>query len=213
MIMILLSPYSFLYVLMYYWVIHRSCWGWRNQCPALQLPLWSWYCYVSLQLFVCSYMLLSGPQVMMRVEKPVSRHQPEEWHRDNKALRQATQDICTSSHDLRHQALHLRHQARKGMCYLIHLRYCCSFIHVPFLIPNLFWDLFKFHTQFHTLYWRESVIKFISDTVTPSCSFHWWQRPLPSFLIHFERLQVPYPLPKFILTRNFKIYSLFLTFL
>uniref|UniRef100_A0A0P4W1I6 Tektin n=1 Tax=Scylla olivacea TaxID=85551 RepID=A0A0P4W1I6_SCYOL len=48
--------------------------------------------------------------LMMKVEKPVSRHQPEEWHRDNKSLRQATQDICTSSHDLRHQALHLRHQ-------------------------------------------------------------------------------------------------------
>ena len=49
---------------------------------------------------------------MMKVEKPVCRHQPEEWHRDNIALREATKDVCTTSHDLRHQALHLRHQAR-----------------------------------------------------------------------------------------------------
>lgn len=51
---------------------------------------------------------------MLRVEKPVARHQPEEWHRSNKAMREASEDVRTTSHDLRHQALHLRHQASLG---------------------------------------------------------------------------------------------------
>nr|XP_053638501.1 tektin-2-like isoform X2 [Cherax quadricarinatus] len=48
----------------------------------------------------------------MKVEKSVMRHQPDDWHRNNSSLRQASEDTCTTSHNLRHQSHHLRDQMR-----------------------------------------------------------------------------------------------------
>ncbi|XP_071526904.1 tektin-2 [Panulirus ornatus] len=47
---------------------------------------------------------------MMRVEKPVMRHLPEDWHQRNAALRQASHDTRTTSHNLRHESQHFRQQ-------------------------------------------------------------------------------------------------------
>ncbi|XP_047477172.1 tektin-2-like isoform X2 [Penaeus chinensis] len=46
----------------------------------------------------------------MKVEKPVARHLPEDWHRNNAALRQASHDTRTTSHNLRNESTHFRNQ-------------------------------------------------------------------------------------------------------
>ncbi|XP_037785308.1 tektin-2-like isoform X2 [Penaeus monodon] len=46
----------------------------------------------------------------MKVEKPVARHLPEDWHRNNAALRQASHDTRTTSHNLRNESMHFRNQ-------------------------------------------------------------------------------------------------------
>ncbi|XP_069979522.1 tektin-2 isoform X1 [Penaeus vannamei] len=46
----------------------------------------------------------------MKVEKPVARHLPEDWHRNNTALRQASHDTRTTSHNLRNESTHFRNQ-------------------------------------------------------------------------------------------------------
>ncbi|XP_045619995.1 tektin-2 [Procambarus clarkii] len=49
---------------------------------------------------------------MMKVEKGVMRHEPDDWRRNNATLRQASHDTRTTSHNLRHESHHLRHQLR-----------------------------------------------------------------------------------------------------
>ncbi|XP_042885688.1 tektin-2-like isoform X2 [Penaeus japonicus] len=46
----------------------------------------------------------------MKVEKPVARHLPEDWHRNNAALRQASHDTRNTSHNLRNETKHFRNQ-------------------------------------------------------------------------------------------------------
>ncbi|KAG7162140.1 Tektin-2-like [Homarus americanus] len=53
----------------------------------------------------------------MRVEKPVMRYLPADWHRNNDALRQASHDTRTTSHNFRHQSHHLRDQTRNKTCW------------------------------------------------------------------------------------------------
>lgn len=50
----------------------------------------------------------------MKVEKPVARHLPEDWHRNNAALRQASHDTRTTSHNLRNESMHFRNQVSTG---------------------------------------------------------------------------------------------------
>ncbi|KAK3888539.1 hypothetical protein Pcinc_001631 [Petrolisthes cinctipes] len=47
---------------------------------------------------------------MLRIEKPVSRHQPDSWVRNNESIRQASRDVRNTSHTLRHHSHHLRDQ-------------------------------------------------------------------------------------------------------
>ncbi|KAK4327352.1 hypothetical protein Pmani_002180 [Petrolisthes manimaculis] len=50
---------------------------------------------------------------MLRIEKPVSRHQPDSWLRNNESIRQASHDVRNTSHNLRHHSHHLRDQVRE----------------------------------------------------------------------------------------------------
>ncbi|XP_066961195.1 tektin-2-like isoform X2 [Macrobrachium rosenbergii] len=46
----------------------------------------------------------------MKVEKPVMRHLPADWHRNNASIRQGSEDTRTTSHNLRHESTHFRNE-------------------------------------------------------------------------------------------------------